>query len=315
MKRLKNWFIRFETIKSGAAGLINMADYIYNDKHQNHLKNGHEIVAFELGKNENILKNILHIQQSKDNETLMKRKGGRPASFGKSLLVSFPPEIKLSDEAYKLLRDRLIDELIKFISDNNNLNYTPEQVGYFKRSFVLSSVHKQKNNNDHLNIIIPNVYIDFNNNKALKRVDLGKKMYSHFLKNMTNQLLLQKGHNYLDYQIKLQRNNKNHKNKLSYTIEQLQGVFKEMDFLKDISAKLEKRINIYLQRMQSALEEKNEEKFETNFSLANKSYNKLKELVNEEHMEKLAKFEALKKNIGENKQSSFTQDYPAPTRY
>ena len=88
-----------------------------------------------------------------------------------------------------------------------------------------------------------------------------------------------------------------------------------MDFLKDISAKLEKRINIYLQRMQSALEEKNEEKFETNFSLANKSYNKLKELVNEEHMEKLAKFEALKKNIGENKQSSFTQDYPAPTRY
>jgi len=230
-------------------------------------------------------------------------------------LVSFPPEIKLSDEAYKTIKDKLVDQLIKFISDNNNLNYTPEQVAYVKKSFVLSSVHKQKNNNDHLNIIIPNVFLDLNKNKALKRVDLGKKMYSHFLKTMTNSLLLNMGHNYLDYQIKLQRNNKNHKNKLSYTIEQLQEVFKEMDFLQDVSSKLEKRITIYMQRMQSAIEEKNEKKFETNLSLANKSYNKLKELVNEQHMEKLEKFEALKKNITENKPTNFCSNYPSPKRY
>ena len=315
MKKLKNWFIGFKTIKGGAAGLINIADYIYNDKHKNHLKNGHEIVAFEPDRSEKILQNILHIQQSKENQTLIKRKGGRPASFGKSLLVSFPSEIKLSDEAYKMFKDKIVDRLIKFISDNNNLNYTTEQVAYVKRSFVLSSVHKQKNNNDHLNIIIPNVYIDLNNSKALKRVDLGKKMYSHFLKTMTNSLLLNMGHSYLDYQIKLQRNNKNHKNKLSYTIEQLQEVFKEMDFLQDVSSKLEKRITIYMQRMQSAIEEKNEEKFETNLSLANKSYNKLKELVNEQHMEKLEKFEALKKNIIENKPTNFSSNYPSPKRY
>ena len=244
--------------------LLNMGhNYLdYQIKRQrnnkNHVKNGHEIVAFEAGNSEKILQNILHVQQSKENETLIQRKGGRPASFGKSLLVSFPPEIKLSNEVYKAIKDKLVDQLIEFISDNNNLNYTPEQVAYFKRSFVLSSVHKQKNGNDHLNIIIPNVFLDLNKNKVLKRVDLGKKMYSHFLKTMTNSLLLNMGHNYLDYQIKRQRNNKNHKNKLSYTIEQLQEVFKEMDFLKDISAKLEKRITIYMQRMQSAIDEKNE---------------------------------------------------------
>ncbi|OHE05419.1 hypothetical protein [Sulfurimonas sp. RIFOXYB12_FULL_35_9] len=315
MKKLKNWFIGFKTIRGGAAGLINIADYIYNDKHKNHLKNGHEIVAFESGNSEKILQNILHIQQSKENETLLKRKGGRPASYGKSLLVSFPPEIKLSDEAYRLLKDKLVDKFIKFISDNNNLNYTPEQIAYTKRSFVISSVHKQKNSNDHLNIIIPNVFLDLNKNKSLKRVDLGKKMYSHFLKTITNSLLLNMGHNYLDYQIKRQRNNKNHKNKLSYTIEQLQEVFKEMDFLKDVSSKLEKRITIYMQRMQSAIDEKNEKKFETNLSLANISYNKLKELVDEQHMEKLAKFETLKKNIQENKQTNFSANYPAPKRY
>jgi hypothetical protein len=315
MKKLKNWFIGFKTIKGGAAGLINIADYIYNDKHKNHIKQGHEIVAFEPDRSEKILQNILHIQQSKENETLLKRKGGRPASFGKSLLVSFPPEIKLSDEAYRTLKDKLVDKFIKFISDNNNLNYTPEQIAYTKRSFIISSVHKQKNSNDHLNIIIPNVFLDLNKNKSLKRVDLGKKMYSHFLKTITNSLLLNMGHNYLDYQIKRQRNNKNHKNKLSYTIEQLQEVFKEMDFLKDVSSKLEKRITIYMQRMQSAIDEKNEEKFETNLSLANISYNKLKEQLDEQHMEKLAKFEVLKKSIQENKPTNFTPNYPAPKRY
>jgi len=74
MKKLKNWFIGFKTIKGGAAGLINIADYIYNDKHKNHVKNGHEIVAFEAGNSEKILQNILHIQQSKENKTLLKRK-------------------------------------------------------------------------------------------------------------------------------------------------------------------------------------------------------------------------------------------------
>jgi len=74
-----------------------------------------------------------------------------------------------------------------------------------------------------------------------------------------------------------------------------------------------------MQRMQSAIEEKNEEKnkekFETNLSLANISYNKLKELVDGEHMEKLTKFETLKKNIQENKQTNFSSNYPAPKRY
>lgn len=66
MKKLKNWFVRFETIKNGAGGVVNMSDYINSNTHPNHLKEGHEIVSFDIDR-ELVLRNHLSIQQRADN--------------------------------------------------------------------------------------------------------------------------------------------------------------------------------------------------------------------------------------------------------
>ena len=330
MAKLRNWFVSFDTIKGGATGLINSVDYIFDNNHDNHKKEGHEIVAYEGIKNSHtILKNILLQQQKKDVEVKLARKGGRTASFGKNLLVSFPSEIKLTDSEYKQISNKLIYELINFISINNDLKYTDEQIKYIQRNFILSSLHRQdKKRNDHLNFVMGNVFLDLNNDRKLKRIDLGKKMYSQFLKNTTNRVLLEYGQNYLDYQIKSQRKARSRKNKLPHTIDklnevidtslqevqELQKLFKEMSFLQDISLKLKKRIDNYLNRMATALEENDTSKFNKNKILADKSYNKLQELAtSEEHKKKMSRFEELKKSI-EAKQQNNSTLYPAPTK-
>jgi DNA anti-recombination protein RmuC len=131
---------------------------------------------------------------------------------------------------------------------------------------------------------------------------------------------------YLKHIIEDTRKNRNRKNKIHHTqdklnqqlnqstkdIEKLQGLFQELDFLKSVSVKLSKNINIYINRMKTATEELNQEKYEKNLNYANKSYNKLKNLVEEENLSKLSKFEELKKSI-ESKKSLSTK-YPSPTR-
>lgn len=312
MKKLKNWFVRFETIKGGANGLINMADYILDDNHTNHQKNNHHIIAYEKH-SQTILKNMLSIQQNKDIDTLLKRKGGRPASYGKSLLVSFPSEIKLSDESYKAIRDSLIIDFIKFISDENDLNYTNEQIEYFKRNFVLSSLHKQPNN-EHLNIIVPNVFLNLNDNNKLKRLDLGKKKYSSFLKTLTNKLLLNYGHNFLEYRIKSSRHNKNKENKLHYVTRQLQEQLEKQQLnLDEKVEKIQTRIGHYFYRMETAITENDKPKFDKNLEYVKSNLDKLKKVIgsNEEEDDALFKQIAdIKSILGEN---DFSFDnYPSP---
>jgi len=318
MKKLKNWFVRFETIKNGDGGVVNMSDYINNNKHPNHLKEGHEIVSFNKDR-ELVLRNHLTIQQRADNLKMIRGKAGRKSSFGKSLVLSLPKEIELSNEEWKIINDKYIFELVRFISKENDLNYTNEQIKKYSNNFLQSVLHKQKNDNDHLHLLIPNVFIDYNKNNQLKRIDLGKMKYTHFSKNLMNKIILDNFNiSHLDYLVKEVRSNRNRKNKIHHKqeqlnkdIEKLQSMFLELDFLKSVSEKLSKNINIYINRMKTATEEQNKEKFEKNLNFANKSYNKLKSLVEDENLSKLSKFEELKKSI-ESKKSKLT-NYPTPT--
>jgi DNA anti-recombination protein RmuC len=131
---------------------------------------------------------------------------------------------------------------------------------------------------------------------------------------------------YLKHIIEDTRKNRNRKNKIHHTqdklnqqlnqstkdIEKLQDLFQELDSITSVSKKLSKNISIYINRMKTATEEQDQEKFDKNLSYANKSYNKLKNLVEEENLSRLSKFEELKKSI-ENKKSKST-NYPSPTR-
>ena len=325
-KQLKNWFIRFETIKNGAGGVVNLSDYINDNQHNNHLKNGHEIISLDKNR-ELILRNHLSIQQRMDNLKMIRGVAGRKSSFGKSLVISFPQDIKLSNEQYREINDIYLSKLIEFISKENDLKYPKEQIKKYTNTLIQSTLHKQAQSNDHINILLPNVFIKYNENNQLKRVDLGKKKYSHFAKNLINKIMLDNfGIDYLKYQVKTQRTHKNRKNKIHHTqeqatealnqstkdLEKLQDIFQEMEFLKSVSEKLSKNINIYIGRMKTATEEANQEKFDKNLLLANKSYTKLKSLVEEENLSKLSKFEELKKSL-ENKKSKST-NYPSPAR-
>lgn len=326
MKKLKNWFVRFQTIKNGAGGVVNLSDYINNNQHSNHKKDGHEIIT--LNKNrELILRNHLTIQQRADNLKMIRGSAGRKSSFGKSLVLSLPKDIKLSNEDWKLINDKYIYEFVNFISKENSLNYTDEQIKKYSSNFIQSALHKQKNDNDHIHLLLPNVFVDYNKNNQLKRIDLGKMKYSHFSKNLMNKIILENFNiNNLDYQIKETRKNRNRKNRIHHSqdklnqqlnqsttdIKKLQDLFQELDFLKSVSEKYSKNINIYIGRMRTATEELNQEKFEKNLNYANKSYNKLKNLVEEENLSKLSKFEELKKSIESKKPNS--TNYPSPTR-
>jgi hypothetical protein len=325
-RKLKNWFVRFETIKNGAGGVVNLSDYINNNQHPNHLKNGHEIISLDKNR-EIILRNHLSIQQRMDNLKMIRSVAGRKSSFGKSLVISFPQDIKLSNEQYREINDIYISKMIEFISKENDLKYTKEEIKKYTNTFIQSTLHKQAQSNDHINILLPNVFIKYNENNQLKRVDLGKKKYSHYAKNLINKIMLDNFKiDYLKYQVKTQRTSKNRKNKIHHTqdkvqdalnqsskdLKKLQDLFQEMEFLKSVSEKLSKNINIYIGRMKTATEEANQEKFDKNLNLANKSYTKLKSLVEEENLSKLSKFEELKKSL-ENKKSKST-NYPSPTR-
>jgi hypothetical protein len=325
-RKLKNWFVRFETIKNGSVGVVNLSDYINDNQHNNHKKQGHEIISYDKDRNL-ILRNHLTIQQRADNVKLIRGTAGRKSSFGKSIVLSLPKEIKLSNEDWKIINDRYIYELVNFISKENNLNYSKEQIEKYSNNFIQSTLHKQQDNNDHIHFLVPNVFVDYNKKSNLKRVDLGKLKYSHFSKNIINKIMLDNFNiDYLKHIIKDTRKNRNRKNKIHHTqdklnqqlnqstkdIEKLQDLFQELDSITSVSKKLSKNINIYINRMKTATEELNQEKFDKNLTYANKSYNKLKNLVEEENISKLSKFEELKKSI-ESKKSKST-NYPSPAR-
>ena len=325
-RKLKNWFVRFETIKNGSVGVVNLSDYINNNQHANHKKQGHEIISYDKDRNL-ILRNHLSIQQRADNLKLIRGTAGRKSSFGKSLVLSLPKEIELSNEDWKIINDRYIYELVNFISKENNLNYSNEQIKKYSNSFIQSTLHKQQDNNDHIHFLVPNVFIDYNKNSNLKRVDLGKLKYSHFSKNIINKIMLDNFNiDYLKHIIEDTRKNRSRKNRIHHTqdklnqqlnqstkdIEKLQNLFQELDSITSVSKKLSKNINIYINRMKTATEELNQEKFDKNLAYANKSYNKLKSMVEEDNLSKLSKFEELKKSI-ESKKSKST-NYPSPAR-
>ncbi|WP_457743324.1 hypothetical protein [Sulfurimonas sp.] len=293
MKQLKNWFVRFETIKGGSRGFINIADYIHNDMHHNHEKTGHKIISYNEKNIDTVMRNYLSIQQKLDNEKLLKGVAGRKASYGKSLVLSFPPDISLTDTQYKEINDIYIKSIVEFISKENRLNYTDKQVDKFAGMFILSSLHKQKNSNDHLNFIIPNVFRDYNNNNQLKRIDLGKKKYSYFLKKLINKVMLDKFNiNYLTYEIQNQRTSRKRKNIIHHTKDKLDQQLQtqkklstqltcEIEKNEGLTLKLNKlikRMEIYSQRAKEELnkdkEEQNLQRLEKNQQLYEKSKSK-----------------------------------------
>ena len=268
-----------------------------------------------------ISKNFLNLQMKIDIEKNFlisgKKASGRKSSYGKSILLSLPSSIQLEEKDYKRIRDLILIRLVNFISSEYKLNYDKSQRDRFINNYILSTAHLQ-NSNNHINILVPNVFVDYNSENKIIRVDLGRRKFSYFTKQTFNYVMLQYfNKNFLDYEIKSHKETKKTNSQYSYKLKQLEEQKEDLNIqisnIKDLFTdpnenliKLQKRVDIYLNRMETAIEEKNFDKFEKNKELIKRNMEKIKneliqkDLTNQEPKKDLSIFEKIKAEI-ENK--------------
>lgn len=307
--------------KDNVKSFLSLYEYIYdlNNQHPNHnLKQQHKVIGFE-NKHSQISKNFLTLQMKMDlQKSLLKGKKscGRKSGYGRSILLSLPKNIKLKEEEYKRIRDLILIRLITFLSNEYGLNYSKEQRDKYITNYILSTVHIQQNN-DHINILVPNVMIDFNNQNKLLRVDLGKRKISYFIKKSFNYVMLNYfNKNYLDYEIQSHKENKKFNSQYNHKLKEVEEKKEDLESqiinMKNLFSntnetilKLQKRVDIYINRMDTSLQEQDKNKFEKNKDLVLKNLKKMKEefdkkTENQDSDFDLEKFENLKSKF-ENK--------------
>ena len=351
----KNFYTQFLSMKS-IKDLIKITDYITDrhDTHTNHNSDNHKTIVFDNQLEiDRKLKNIINIANFHTTRIKLNRKGGKPSSPATSIMISIPEIIgdkKISLKDITKLHNIMIKDTVSKLNEIYKLNFTKNEEAKFIKDYVVSSIH-YKDNNPHINIILPSVVKTFTtikkeDNKKYRTVDkilklrLGLRKFSFHTKLLVEQNMLKMGYSLSDYVIKKVRENKKlnpmasikqdikqerekqeqisnqlqkQNNQLLLEVQQLQELFQDMEFMKDTSQKLVKRINVYLNRMQTAISEQNIEKFNKNQKYVEDNYNKLSELVSEENKNKLSKFEALKKSIQDKKDKFKTTSYPTPT--
>lgn len=294
MRKLKNWYVEIKSIKgknnNNVNGVLNLYNYIYDteNSHPNHKKINHKVIGFEQ-QHKTIVKNFLSLQQRMDVIHSLKsgkKSCGRKSSYGSSILLSFPKELNLKMENYKKIRDLILIKLIEFLSKEYNLNYTKQDRDKYITTYILSSLHLD--NSPHINIMIPNVIIDFQFN-TLVRTNLGQKKVSYFLKNCLNGILLERfNKNHLDYQIKSHQLSKKTNTIYSYKLKEVEEKKSDLEtqirHMKNIFDnknkyidKIQKRVDIYLNRMNTAIEQQDQPKFEKNKELVLKNLQKIKQ--------------------------------------
>ena len=296
MRRLKNWTVIMKSIsqknKDNVKSFLNLYEYIYDlkNQHPNHnLKEFHKVIGFE-DRHPQISKNFLNLQMKIDiekNFLIGKKASGRKSSYGKSILLSLPSSIQLEEKDYKRIRDLILIRLVNFISAEYKLNFDKSQRDKFINTYILSTAHLQ-NSNNHINILVPNVFIDYNNENKLIRVDLGKRKVSYFIKQSFNYIMLQYfNKNYLDYEIKSHKETKKINSQYTYKLKQVEEQKEDLthhisnikdlfDLTNENLSKLQKRVDIYLNRMNTAIEEQDKDKFDKNKELIEKNIEKIK---------------------------------------
>ena len=279
--------------KDNVKSFLNLYEYIYDlkNQHPNHnLKEFHKVVGFE-DRHPQISKNFLNLQMKIDIEKNFlisgKKASGRKSSYGKSILLSLPSSIQLEEKDYKRIRDLILIKLVNFISSEYKLNYDKSQRDRFINNYILSTAHLQ-NSNNHINILVPNVFIDYNNENKLLRVDLGKRKLSYFVKQSFNYIMLNYfNKDYLDYEIQAHKISKK-TNLYSYKlkqdlINQISNMKNLFNLTNENLTKLQKRVDIYLNRMDTAIQEQNKEKFEKNKELIERNLEKIKEELQKDY--------------------------------
>ncbi len=202
---LKNWTVTFKSLKHKEKGYLTYVKYLNDEKHRNHIGDGHEIVDFGIDYKK-VLASNLRILNEANLEKIVENKGGRPSSsLGVSVVINFPYKIE-EKEKLKQYTNELIKNYYITICKMNNLQYNKQSYLKYK-SLVYANVHlKDTGSKTQINLTlphyIPNKHIVKPANDGLftsveekyiiknKKINITEKKYSYLLKNLNNNLAL-----------------------------------------------------------------------------------------------------------------------------
>ncbi|MCX6075433.1 MAG: hypothetical protein NTW78_00940 [Campylobacterales bacterium] len=202
---------------------------------------------------------------------LLKGVGGKPPNkYGHSFTINFPFSFK-DDKKEKSAIQSILLKFFTNLIDANNLDMKREDIINHIQDNNFYNIHKQEQGSMMQFNFVLSEYI-----KDVK-LDLSKKKYSFLLKNIAIEVARAKGYDINEYVIKTNKPTAKkkipiNKSKLDKQRDALNEYKSSIDtILEDLEEKVEKRVLIYLNRMDKALEENNQEKFDKNMELVNKN--------------------------------------------
>ena len=268
-RKLKNWITIGKTITAGKNGLLTYLRYLTNNKHKNHDKENHTIRNFQ--NMEKIFLNMCVPLEEAHTKQLLKGAGGKPPSkYGHSFTINFPFHFKDDNEEKSAIQAILL----KFFTDlnsANNLNMSREEIIEHIQNNNFYNIHKQNEGSKTQFNLVLTEYI-----KDLK-LDLSKKKFSYLLKNIGIEVARNKGYEINNYVIETTNPPAKKRTPIShYKVDKQKealNVYKSSidTILDDLADNVEKRILIYFGRMEKAIEENNQEKFDKNKDLVEKN--------------------------------------------
>lgn len=159
-KKLKNYFVRSEPIKSGSRGLVGYVNYLKDKEHKNHKDRTSEIIPLH-GREDNFLDTVVGEADKLQLQRDKAKKGGRPiSSLAQSFVFAMPSDFvgKPDKKQYKAMAK----DMLKVIADRLDLPLSSLQ----NHCFI--NVHVN-DNNPHINIVVGRVIDGQNYEKILTR--------------------------------------------------------------------------------------------------------------------------------------------------
>lgn len=160
---MKNYIVKMKSVSN----VVNMADYLLNEKHKNH-KNTKEII--ELTNNyEDFLKANLEEEAELEIKKQLAKKGGRPSKETTlSFTLNFPKSYKVNQDQVKKINDLVLEDLA------NYLNIELEELK--RKSYSVQHVQ----DNEHYHLLVSSIL-----NKKKNRVIRSRSALTFIKKSFT----------------------------------------------------------------------------------------------------------------------------------
>lgn len=274
MRKLKNFFVKTQSVKNGEKGLLTYLKYLENQNHPNHQKT-QKIIQIN-GKMDSFFLKTINQVKKRQLKTFKNGKGGRPpSSFCQSFVFSFPTSFsKIEKSDY----EKILKNIYKDLSEITKI---PVKT-LIENSFI--NIHE--NENKHINIVI---------NKFLneeKTVDFSKKNILNILKTSFNTAIFEVlGVSVDNYNINYPTRKNNIKNPYFYKKkeEYKKEIKEEIKEEIKLEEKLIKRYFNYLKRYKDRINQKDITKKEKNKNYMNNTIIKIKNLKIIENLKKETK--------------------------